>query len=157
MDVGCGVGGFLGPLSAFGRVVGLELDEPSIAWCRDRGFPGTAVALSQREHRGQRGRSRMREQAIHAILRDRQLRVVVVVGVDRDAVGKRRKARRQLERRSDDRAAAVGRAAKGAQILAHDVTGFGRVAGERQAEAVQDRALAEAHHVLRDVARPCGR
>lgn len=47
MDVGCGVGGFLGPLAMFGRVVGLELDEPSIAWCRDRGYPATAVALSE--------------------------------------------------------------------------------------------------------------
>jgi len=47
MDVGCGVGGFLEPLAIFGRVVGLELDEPSIAWCRERGFPTTAVALSE--------------------------------------------------------------------------------------------------------------
>ncbi|MHC4845787.1 MAG: class I SAM-dependent methyltransferase, partial [Planctomycetota bacterium] len=47
MDVGCGVGGFLGPLSDFGRVVGLEMDEPSIGWCRERGYPATAVALSE--------------------------------------------------------------------------------------------------------------
>lgn len=48
MDVGCGVGGFLAPLSEFGRVVGLELDEPSVAWCRDRGLPATAVSLCER-------------------------------------------------------------------------------------------------------------
>jgi SAM-dependent methyltransferase len=48
LDVGCGVGGFLGPLADFGRVTGLELDEPSIAWCREHGFPRTAVAASDR-------------------------------------------------------------------------------------------------------------
>jgi SAM-dependent methyltransferase len=45
VDVGCGVGGFLGPLQRFGRVLGLELDEPSIARCRERGHPRTAVAI----------------------------------------------------------------------------------------------------------------
>lgn len=43
VDVGCGVGGFLGPLQRFGRVVGMELDEPSIAFCRERGHPATLV------------------------------------------------------------------------------------------------------------------
>jgi SAM-dependent methyltransferase len=45
-DVGCGVGGFLAPLQRFGRVLGLELDEQAIAWCRQRGFARTAVASS---------------------------------------------------------------------------------------------------------------
>jgi len=48
LDVGCGVGGFLGPLAQFGRVTGFELDEPSIDWCREHGFPRTAVAISDR-------------------------------------------------------------------------------------------------------------
>lgn len=47
MDVGCGVGGFLQPLARFGRVIGLELDEPSIEWCRNRELPATAVAHSE--------------------------------------------------------------------------------------------------------------
>jgi SAM-dependent methyltransferase len=46
VDVGCGVGGFLAPLQRFGPVLGLELDEGAIAWCRQRGFLRTAVASS---------------------------------------------------------------------------------------------------------------
>ncbi|MCB9897274.1 MAG: class I SAM-dependent methyltransferase [Planctomycetes bacterium] len=46
VDVGCGVGGFLAPLQRFGRVLGLELDEPSIAYCRERGHRETLVARS---------------------------------------------------------------------------------------------------------------
>lgn len=46
VDVGCGVGGFLAPLQRFGRVLGLELDEPAIVFCRERGHPDTAVAIS---------------------------------------------------------------------------------------------------------------
>lgn len=46
VDVGCGVGGFLGPLQRFGRVIGIEIDEPSIAWCRGRGHAATLVARS---------------------------------------------------------------------------------------------------------------
>jgi SAM-dependent methyltransferase len=45
VDVGCGVGGFLEPLQRFGRVLGLELDEPAIAFCRERGHADTAVAI----------------------------------------------------------------------------------------------------------------
>jgi len=48
LDIGCGVGGFLTSLARFGRVTGLELDEPAIAFCRERGFPRTLVAASDR-------------------------------------------------------------------------------------------------------------
>ena len=34
LDVGCGAGGWIRPLSVFGHVTGVELDEPSIAYCR---------------------------------------------------------------------------------------------------------------------------
>jgi len=44
VDVGCGVGGFLEPMAAFGTVVGMELDLPAIEWCRQRGLPRTVVA-----------------------------------------------------------------------------------------------------------------
>jgi len=46
MDVGCGVGGFIETMGRFGDVVGLELDEPSVAFCRDRGLRRTLVARS---------------------------------------------------------------------------------------------------------------
>lgn len=38
-DLGCGVGGMLGPMSEFGRVIGMDIDPGSLAYCRDRGFP----------------------------------------------------------------------------------------------------------------------
>lgn len=47
-DVGCGVGGFLQPLANFGPVLGLELDEEALAWCRRRGFTRLAAAYSDR-------------------------------------------------------------------------------------------------------------
>jgi SAM-dependent methyltransferase len=46
LDVGCGVGGWLGPLAPFGTVTGLELDEPSVAFCREHGLRRTLVAAS---------------------------------------------------------------------------------------------------------------
>lgn len=48
VDAGCGTGGFLGPLARFGSVSGFELDEPAIAWCRERGFPRSFVGRSDR-------------------------------------------------------------------------------------------------------------
>lgn len=48
MDVGCGVGSFLGPLSRLGRVHGCELDLDAAAHCHARGFTDTSVALSDR-------------------------------------------------------------------------------------------------------------
>ena len=44
LDVGCGVGGFLGPLGRLGEVCGTERDEASVRWCRERGFLRTLVA-----------------------------------------------------------------------------------------------------------------
>ena len=52
------------------------------------------VALRERQHRGQRRCRGMRQQAIDAILRDRELGVVVIVGMDRNAIGERRETGR---------------------------------------------------------------
>ncbi len=46
LDVGCGTGGFLAPLSSFGPVTGVELDEPALEWCRDRNLPRLLRAQS---------------------------------------------------------------------------------------------------------------
>jgi 2-polyprenyl-3-methyl-5-hydroxy-6-metoxy-1,4-benzoquinol methylase len=43
LDVGCGAGGWLEPLSRFGLVTGLELDEPSIRYCREQELHRTLV------------------------------------------------------------------------------------------------------------------
>lgn len=46
LDVGCGVGGFLNPMSELGRVFGCELDQQAVQFCRDRGHAATFVARS---------------------------------------------------------------------------------------------------------------
>lgn len=38
-DLGCGVGGMLGPLQEFGRVIAMDIDHGSLDYCRKRGFP----------------------------------------------------------------------------------------------------------------------
>lgn len=43
-DVGCGVGGFLEPLARFGKVIGLELDEPAVTFAHERGRTDMIVA-----------------------------------------------------------------------------------------------------------------
>ncbi|MFO0981651.1 MAG: class I SAM-dependent methyltransferase [Planctomycetota bacterium] len=44
LDVGCGVGGMLGPLREFGEPLGIELDFGMVQTCRTRGFGRTLVA-----------------------------------------------------------------------------------------------------------------
>ncbi len=43
-DVGCGAGGFLGPLSAFGTVTGFDDSPELVDHCHARGFPATVRA-----------------------------------------------------------------------------------------------------------------
>ncbi|HEX2015249.1 MAG TPA: class I SAM-dependent methyltransferase [Solirubrobacteraceae bacterium] len=43
LDVGCGAGGMLGPLSRYGDVQGIEVSEELVHFCRERGFPRVHV------------------------------------------------------------------------------------------------------------------
>lgn len=49
LDVGCGAGGMLAPLSRYGTVRGIDTSEEMVAFCRERGFAdvevGSAAAL----------------------------------------------------------------------------------------------------------------
>lgn len=47
-DLGCGVGGMLGPLSEYGRTVGMDIDRGSLVFCRERGFTNTFEAKGHR-------------------------------------------------------------------------------------------------------------
>jgi SAM-dependent methyltransferase len=47
-DMGCGVGGMLGPLSDFGRVAGMDIDRGSLDYCRRRGFHNVFNARGHR-------------------------------------------------------------------------------------------------------------
>ena len=66
------------------------------------------VTLGEREHRRQRGRGRVREQAVDAVLGNRELRVVVIVGVNREAVGECGETRGHSQLAADNGAALVG-------------------------------------------------
>jgi SAM-dependent methyltransferase len=43
LDVGCGAGGMLGPLSRFGAVSGVDTSPELVEFCRSRGFAGVEV------------------------------------------------------------------------------------------------------------------
>ena len=109
--------------------------------------PGAAVALADRQHRRQCRRRRMGEQPVDAVLGDGKLGVVVVVGMDRNAVGERGEARGHFHAGADDRAAFGDCAAERAQMLAHDMARLGNTARECQSDAVENGAFAEVHHV----------
>jgi len=93
----------------------------------------------------------VREQPVDAVLGDRELRVVVIVGVDRHAVREGGEARRHLEPTADHGAAFGRGAAERAQVAAHDVAGPGDRAREREPDAVEDRALAQMRHLRGNV------
>ena len=78
-----------------------------------------ARRLADGERGRQRRRGRMRQEAVDAVRRDGELGVVIVVGMDADAVGEGGEARRDLEAgcrsRSRDRRRAQGRRGGGAR------------------------------------------
>jgi SAM-dependent methyltransferase len=47
LDVGCGAGGMLAPLSRYGDVAGIELSEEMVAICRARGFARVSVGSAE--------------------------------------------------------------------------------------------------------------
>ena len=67
---------------------------------REQVLPGAASRFAERERRRKHGDGGMREQSVDAIFGDGELRVVVIVGVDEDAVGEGGEARRRLSARS---------------------------------------------------------
>jgi SAM-dependent methyltransferase len=44
LDVGCGAGGMLGPLSRYGEVTGVEISQEFVNFCRSRGFERVFLA-----------------------------------------------------------------------------------------------------------------
>ena len=47
-DLGCGVGGMLGPLSEFGTTLGMDIDRGSLSFCRGREFENVFEARGHR-------------------------------------------------------------------------------------------------------------
>ncbi len=48
LDLGCGMGGMLGPVSEFCDVYGVDISNEALAWCRDRGY--SKVFLGKGNH-----------------------------------------------------------------------------------------------------------
>ena len=44
LEIGCGAGGMLGPLSTYGQVTGLDISQDYIAFCRSRGYARVLTA-----------------------------------------------------------------------------------------------------------------
>ncbi len=112
------------------------------------------IALRQRQHGRQRRRGRMREQSVDTVLRDRELRVVVVVGVYRETVRERGEARGQAHAGADHDAAVLARDAERREVALRDAPGLRHGAGERQPQAVEHGAPSEMRDVRRNILRP---
>src|SRR3989442_2469944 len=90
----------------------------------------------------------MHQQAIHAVFRSRELRVVEIIGVNRNSFHEGRESRRSLERRSDDDGLSPADA-QVLEILAADCSCLCPRSGQREAQSVKNRFLATVHDVRR--------
>src|SRR6266404_1865070 len=96
----------------------------------------------------------MDEQAIHAVLRRRKLRVVEIIGVNRNSVRKCREARGGLELRSyDDDVSSAN--TELLQVLAAYSSRLRARASQSQAQSIKNRFLAEFNDVCRNVFVSC--
>src|SRR5438309_11200187 len=81
----------------------------------------------------------MHQQAIHAVFRSRELRVVEIIGVNRNSVHECRESRRSLERRSDDDGLSPADAKVVLEIMAADGSCMCTRSGQREAQSVWNR------------------
>src|SRR6266849_7666552 len=93
------------------------------------GARGSGIAKSQSS--GKHGYRRMCKQPVYAVLADRQLGVVEVLDVDRQAIGEGREARRQFAFGPHHDGAAIWKAEAGS-ILAKQLSVLGSGAGQGQ-------------------------
>ena len=108
---------------------------------------GGTERFAHGERSGQGRGGRMGEQAVNAIRGHGELRVVIVVGVDADAVGEGREARGHLAAGTDDGCRAR-RQTKLVEMAANQRTALRDRAGQRQPDAVEDGLLAERNDVV---------
>ena len=98
----------------------------------------------EHSHRG------VREKAVNAVLRRGQLRIVEIIGVNGNSVGKRREARMRLHCGANDAGLHIAHP-KRLHILTHQRRHGGTRAGQRQSKTVQNRLLAQIDYVPRNV------
>ena len=118
-----------------------------------RSRPAAPDLLGDGEGGRQRRCRRMRQEAVDAVLGDRELGVVVIVGVDPHTVGESSEARRHLAPTTDHRRDAILQA-EIVQMPANQFTAAGDCAREGQAETIEDRFLAECHELRRQIVGP---
>src|SRR5947209_8426844 len=85
----------------------------------------------------------MHQQAIHAVFRSRELRVVEIIGVNRNSVHECRESRRSLEPRSDDAGLSPADAKVALAILTADGSCLCPRSAQRQAPTVTKPFLAK--------------
>jgi hypothetical protein len=112
--------------------------------------PTESAALGQREGGRQYRYRWMHQQAVDAVLRRRELRVVEVIGVHRDPVDQRRQLGRAGAPCADHRRHAA-RAGKSVEVAGANDGTVCPGARQRQAEAVQNGLLAQLDHLLGDI------
>ena len=113
-------------------------------------FACIAIRFGKRKHRREDRHCRVREQTIDTIGRNRKLCVVVIVGVDENAVGQSRKPRGDFHSGSDD--AGLGtRCGEFFHILANERPHWRDRARKSQTEAVEHGFSSQRQHVFRNV------
>jgi hypothetical protein len=106
--------------------------------------------LAHGERGGERRRGRVREQAVDAVRRHRELGVVVVVRVDADAVGEGREAGRDPQAAADD-GGGTGAEREVGEMAPDELAALRDRPREGEAKAVQDRLPAEVGDIRREI------
>ena len=111
---------------------------------------GALAELTDRERGSERSDRWMGQQAVHTIFGHGKLGIVEIVGVNGNAIRESGKPRRRLHARSYNGGFAAH--SKALQVLADQRRHHRCRAGQRQAEAVQDRLPTQLQHVGRNIA-----
>src|SRR5258706_2195459 len=109
-------------------------------------FPGSPSQLTNRERWWEHTYRGMRKQAVNAILCCGKLSVIVIIGVDGNSIGKRRKARMGFHPRANNAGFHVAQSER-LHVLTHQRPHAGARAGERQTKTIQDGLLAPIEYI----------
>src|SRR5713226_8221388 len=113
-------------------------------------FAGSAAAFRERQDGWKNGHSRVNEQAIDAVLGDRELGVVEIIRVNRNAVHESRETRRRFSGRSYDGGFYIADA-EVLKVLPAQSSGLGPGARKRQSQPVQYGLLPQLDDFRRNI------
>src|SRR5258708_20086696 len=116
-------------------------------------FSRSLSQLRDREGWREYSNRRLREETVNAILCRGKLRIVEIVSVNRDSVGKCREPRVRLHPSADDAGLHIAQA-KRLHVLTHERRHRGTGTRKRQSKTVQNGLLAQIDYVSRNVLIP---